>query len=59
MDPLEYRTLKQKGLIRFEAGKAIINRGEVTTIDKVALETEIKRRKNELDILIELYTDLP
>lgn len=59
MDLLEYRALKQKGLIRFDAGKAIIDRGEVTTIDKAALEAEIKKRKTELDILTELWTDLP
>lgn len=59
MDPLEYRALKQQGLIRFDAGKAIIDRGEVTTIDKAALEADIKKRKLDLDILIELLTDLP
>jgi hypothetical protein len=59
MDPLEYRALKRKGLIRFDGPIAIIDRGEVTTIDKAALEADIKKRKTELDILIELLTDLP
>jgi hypothetical protein len=51
--------LKQKGLIRFDGPIAIIDRGEKTTIDKAALEADIKKRKTELDILIELLTDLP
>jgi hypothetical protein len=59
LDPLEYRALKQKGLIRLDGAKATINRGEVTSIDKAALEADIKKRKTELDILIELLTDLP
>jgi hypothetical protein len=59
LDPLEYRVLKQKGLIRLVGAQATINRGEVCTIDKAALEAEIKKRKNELDILTELWTDLP
>jgi hypothetical protein len=59
LDLLEYRALKQKGLIRFDGPVAIIDRGEKTTIDKAALEADIKKRKLELDILIELLTDLP
>jgi hypothetical protein len=58
LDPLEYRTLKQQGLIRLDGNKATIDRGEVTIIDVKALNTEIAKRKEELDILIELYTDL-
>lgn len=59
MDLLEYRALKQKGLIRLVGAQATIDRGEVTTIDKAALEAEIKKRKLEIDILTELWTDLP
>lgn len=59
MDPLEYRNLKKLGRIKLDGAQATINRGEVTTIDKAALEADIKKRKIELDILIELLTDLP
>jgi hypothetical protein len=59
MDFLEYRALKQKGLIKLDGLKATIDRGEVTTIDKAALEAEIKRRKLELEQLDELLNDLP
>ena len=58
MDPLEYRALKQKGLIRLDHGSAVIDRGEKTAIDKAQVEAEIKRRKEELDILEELLKDL-
>lgn len=58
MDLLEYSTLKQKGRIHFDAGKAIIDRGEVTTIDKAQVEAAIKQRKEELEILTELLNDL-
>jgi len=59
LDPLEYRNLKKLGRIKLDGAQATIDRGEVTTIDKVALEAEIKKRKTELDILTELWTDLP
>ena len=58
MDPLEYRALKQQGLIHLDGAKAVIDRGEKTTIDKAQVEAEIKRRKEELEYLEELLHDL-
>jgi hypothetical protein len=55
---LEYRTLKQNGLIRLDGAQAIIDRGEKTTIDKAQVEAQIKQRKEELEILEELLHDL-
>lgn len=58
MNPLEYRALKQKSLIKLDGTTATIDRGEITVIDPNALKAEILRRQDELDILTELLNDL-
>jgi hypothetical protein len=46
------------GLIKLDGCTATINRGEVTTIDKAEVEAEIRKRKEEIEILTELLIDL-